>query len=452
MGTPSFRTSKILPAAARKKIFSTPYFLILQISVSLGDTYESRFPMTKSALMSGICFSFLLLLCHPILAQKQAEDYIQKADGQIMTGVILGSFENEQYDQIRFKSGTGESRALGPEEIAGFGFQSGRKFVSIRLPGSEKLEFVQVLLTGKLSLYKANNKFYVNDGREIHELKAFYDRATVAGNETKELKKPYLGTINMLMAGECSAEIYDLLADTKYDDYSLVKLLSKYHYCEGITYEQHLPELAFMRISPVIYGGMTYMSMSPASRPANRKDAFENHVTPLFQVGIKAHQFRNWQRLSVDLSVGYSNFSNTVISEYTSESQYMTAKEVFNSTSITIPAFVNYTWTRAGSFDSYVGIGVNSRFTSFESEFAFIDQTLSHNGVTTIYEKEFTEIKKKMASVSGKFGMVWNFSKKIGILAEVQLDYLPGFYQMNLPFNQASYNQTNTSLLIGLRF
>lgn len=408
--------------------------------------------MNKLSIPSALSYLVCLFLALPLFAQKQADDYIQKADGQIMTGVILGSFENEQYDQIRFKSGTGDSRTLGPEDIAGFGFQSGRKFVSMRLPGSEKLEFVQVLLTGKLTLYKANNKFYVNDGREIHELKAFYDRATVAGKETKELKKPYLGTINMLMAGECSAEIYDLLADTKYDDYSLVKLLSKYHYCEGITYEQHLPELAFVRISPVIYGGMTYMSMSPASRPANRKDAFENHVTPIFQVGIKAHQFRRWKRLSIDVSVGYSKLDNTIISEYTSESQYMTAKEVFSASTITIPAFVNYTWTRAGSFDSYIGIGFNGRFSSLESEFAMIDQTLAHNGVTTIYETEFTSIKKRMTTAAGKVGIVWNFSKKMGLLAELQLDYLPAFYQVNLPFNEASYNQTNTSLLIGLRF
>lgn len=408
--------------------------------------------MNKLSIPSALSYLVCLFLALPLFAQKQADDYILKANGQKETGVILGSFENEQYGQIRFKSGTGDSRTLGPEDIAGFGFQSGRKFVSIRLPGSEKLEFVQVLLTGKLSLYKANNKFYVNDGREIHELKAFYDRATVAGKETKELKKPYLGTINMLMAGECSAEIYDVLADTKYDDYSLVKLLSKYHYCEGITYEQHLPELAFVRISPVIYGGMTYMSMSPASRPANRKDAFENHVTPIFQVGIKAHQFRRWKRLSIDVSVGYSKLDNTIISEYTSESQYMTAKEVFSASTITIPAFVNYTWTRAGSFDSYIGIGFNGRFSSLESEFAMIDQTLAHNGVTTIYETEFTSIKKRMTTAAGKVGIVWNFSKKMGLLAELQLDYLPAFYQVNLPFNEASYNQTNTSLLIGLRF
>lgn len=408
--------------------------------------------MIRLPLFRGLCCSLFLLICHPNFAQKQADDYILKADGQKETGVILGSFENDQYNTVRFRSAAGGTGTFGPGDIQGFGFQSGRKFMAIRLPGSENLEFVQVLLTGKLSLYKANDKFYVNDGREIHELKAFYDKATVAGRETRELKKPYLGTINMLMAGECSAEIYDVLADTKYDDYSLVKLLSKYHYCEGITYEQHLPELPFVRISPVIYGGVTYMSMSPASRPENRKDAFENHQTPIMQIGIKAHQFRRWKRLFIDVSVGYSKLDNTIISEYTSESQYMTAKEVFSASTITIPAFVNYTWTRAGSFDSYIGIGFNSRFSSLESEFAMVDQTLTHNGVTTIYEREFTSINEKMTSAAGKIGVVWNFSKKIGLLAELQLDYLPAFYQVNLPFNEASYNQTNTSLLIGLRF
>jgi hypothetical protein len=429
-----------------------PSFLINAFFGIIGHTYEPQSVMIKFSIPSGLYCIVVLLFFHPTYAQMQSEDYILRSDGKKETGVILGSFENDQYNSIRFRSAGGGTSTFGPGDIQGFGFQSGRKFIAMTLPNSEKLQFVQVLLTGKLSLYKSNDKFYVNDGREIHELKAFYDRATVAGKETKELKKPYLGTINMLMAGECSAEIYDVLADTKYDDYSLVKLLSRYHYCEGATYEQHLPELAFMRISPVLYGGMTYMSMSPASRPDNRKDAFENHMTPLFQVGIRAHQFRRWQRLSIDLSVGYSNLDNTVISEYTSESQYMTAKEVFSASSVTVPVFVNYTWTRAGSFDSYVGIGFNSRFTSMESQFAMIDQTMAHNGITTIYETEFTSIKKRMTTAAGKVGVVWNFSKKMGLLAELQLDYLPAFYQINLPFNEASYNQTNTSFLIGLRF
>jgi hypothetical protein len=81
-----------------------------------------------------------------------------------------------------------------------------------------------------------------------------------------------------------------------------------------------------------------------------------------------------------------------------------------------------------------------------------IDQTMAHNGITTIYETEFTSIKKRMTTAAGKVGVVWNFSKKMGLLAELQLDYLPAFYQINLPFNEASYNQTNTSFLIGLRF
>lgn len=408
--------------------------------------------MTKSALISGIFYSFLLLLCQPIYAQKQADDYILKANGQKETGVILGSFENDQYKTVRFKSATGSTGTFGPGDIQGFGFQSGRKFMSMRLPGSENLEFVQVLLTGKLTLYKWGDLFFVDNGTEITELRAAYEKTTIQGRETRELKKPFLGTLNMLMAGDCSAELYDDLSGTNYDDYSLVSLLSKYHYCQGLAYEQSLPDLPFWRVSPVLMAGMSYMSMSPATRPPGRKDAFENHLTPLFQIGIKAHQFRKWQRLSIDVSVGYTNFDNTVISEYTSESQYMTAKEVFKITTVFVPAFVNYTWARAGSIDSYVGIGINTRFNMFESEFAMVDQTLYHNGITTLYETEFTAVKKRMTNVSGKFGMAWNFSKKMGILAEIQLDYLPGFYQMNLPFNQATYNQTNTSLLVGLRF
>lgn len=382
----------------------------------------------------------------------QSGDYILSLDGTKVYGKIERKFDYDSYDIIRFSKPGEKSKTLSPKDISGFGFDNGWLYVVKKLTEEREAEFVQVLISGKLTLIRSRNIFYIDNGTEVMELVARYEKEEINGREFTELKRPYIGTLNMLMAGDCTNELYQDIFNSNYEEYDFISLLSKYHLCENLAYELHFKKEPFTRVSPVFSAGISSIVLTPAIITGNRKDAFETSIFPIFQIGVKAHQFRKWPRLSMDVAIAYMNQDNTVISEYVSTEQYMTATETYTARAIMVPVTINYTWIRLGKVDSYIGLGVVSNYNKIESEFSIIDQTLNSNGITTLYEEPLTDIKRRFVSPLAKVGSVINLSKTIGLVAEFQVTQNPEVMSVSLPFNVVIYDRLVSSFLIGLRF
>ncbi|MCH6232337.1 hypothetical protein [Cognataquiflexum rubidum] len=382
----------------------------------------------------------------------QSGDFILTLDGTKVYGKIEKKFDYESYDKIRFSKPGEKSKTLFPSDIAGFGLDNGWLYVVKKLTGEREAEFVQVLVSGKLTLIRSRNIFYIDNGTELLELVARYEQEEIKGREFTELKKPYIGTLNMLMAGDCTNELYQDIFNLKYEEYDFISVLSKYHLCENLPYELHFKKEPFTRVSPVVSAGISSIVLTPSIITGNRKDAFETSIFPIFQIGVKAHQFRKWPRLSIDVAIAYMNQDNTVKSEYVSTEQYMTATETYTARAIMVPVTLNYTWIRVGKVDSYIGLGVVSNYNKIESEFSIIDQTLNSNGITTLYEEPLTDIKRRFVSPVAKLGSVINLSKSIGLVAEFQVTQNAEVMSVSLPFNVVIYDRLVSSFLIGLRF
>ncbi|MCS4434295.1 hypothetical protein [Aquiflexum gelatinilyticum] len=385
-------------------------------------------------------------------ATAQSDDYIILKDGSKVYGKIEKKFDYESYDKIRFSKPVEKPKTLFPSDIGGFGFENGWQYLVKKLAEEKEPEFVQVLISGKLTLLRSQNIFYIDNGTDIIELVAHYEEESINGREFSDFKRPYIATLNMLMAGNCTNELYQDIFNLKYEEYGFISVLSKYHLCENLPFELHFKKEPFTRISPVISAGMSSIVLTPSTISGNRKDAFETSIFPIFQIGVKAHQFRKWPRLSMDVSIAYLRQDNTVLSEYVSTEQYMTATENYAASTIMVPVTINYTWIRMGNVDSYIGLGVVSNYNKIESEFSIIDQTLNSTGITTLYEEPLTDIKRRFVSPVAKLGSVINLSKKLALIAEFQITQNSEVMSVSLPFNVVIYDRMVSSLLIGLRF
>jgi hypothetical protein len=399
-----------------------------------------------------ILVSTLHFFGFPHFASAQSDDYIILKDGTKVNGKIEKKFDYESYDKIRFSKQGEKAKTLSPIDIDGFGFENGWQYLVKKLPKNKEPEFVQVLISGKLTLLRSKNIFYIDNGTDIVELEARYEEEAINGREFSEFKRPYIATLNMLMAGNCTNELYQDIFNLKYEEYGLISVLSKYHLCENLPFELHFKKEPFTRISPVVSAGMSSVVLTPSIITGNRKDAFETSVFPIFQIGVKAHQFRKWPRLSMDVSIAYLKQDNTVLSEYVSTEQYMTATENYTASTIMVPVTINYTWIRMGNVDSYIGLGVVSNYNKIESEFSIIDQTLNSTGITTLYEEPLTDIKRRFVSPVAKIGSILNLSEKIALVAEFQITQNSEVMSVSLPFNVVIYDRMVSSILIGLRF
>lgn len=394
----------------------------------------------------------MMFLAFSTLAQENKKDYVILQSGLKVSGQIVRSFDHQHYNSVKFISLLGEENTYLPSQIAGFGLDNGRLFYSVSLPGETVKVFAQQLLTGTLSLLGHKGQYYIDNGRDITYLEAKYQETNVSGKTIVSFRKPYIGTLNILMAGECGAKLGSAISTTQYSEQSLIDILVKYHLCEGIPYEVHVERIPLLKLSPFLMVGAGTISSLVSSRMEARQDAFENKFTPSIIVGLKGYNFRNMPKIGFDFGLGYTKISNVVNSAYENHALRLTGTEEFNISTVLAPFFVNYSIYKNPQIETYLGIGGVYRMNTFKSDFAIQDRTTIYNEVTVLQEKPYVEYRRNIMSPSIKLGGHFKHQNKLGFLLEMQVGYLRDSYTMTLEANTAIYNELMTSILFGIRY
>lgn len=394
----------------------------------------------------------MMFIAFSSLAQENKKDYVILQSGLKVSGQIVRSFDHQNYNSVKFISLLGEENTYLPSQIAGFGLDNGRLFYSVSLPGETEKVFVQQLLTGTLSLMGHKGQYYIDNGREITYLEAKYQETNVSGKTIVSFRKPFIGTLNILMAGECGAKLGSAISTTQYSEQSLIDILVKYHLCEGRPYEVHVERIPMLRLSPFLMVGGNVINSVVSSRKEDRQDAFENKFTPSILVGLKGYNFRNMPKIGFDFGLGYTKISNVVNSAYQNQALKLTGTEEFSISTVLAPFFINYSIYKNSQIETYLGIGGVYRMNTFKSEFAIQDKTTLHNDVTVLQEKPFVDYKKNIMSPSLKLGGHFKHRNKLGFLVEMQVGHLRDSYTMTLEANTAIYNELMTSILFGIRY
>ncbi|TXE02523.1 hypothetical protein [Algoriphagus aquimarinus] len=134
-------------------------------------------------------------------ASGQASDFIITNNGTKLFGVIQRNFDYTEYDKVIFEASNGGNTYL-PAELKAFGLDNGQFFMSKRLPDSSELEFVQILFSGNLQLDYKKGKYYIDNGLEIQELRAYYEDITVDGEKRRRSIKLYISILKITTVRE----------------------------------------------------------------------------------------------------------------------------------------------------------------------------------------------------------------------------------------------------------
>lgn len=370
-----------------------------------------------------------------------------------MYGTIVNTYDFNNVKTIKFRQNRGKAIEYGPDQIAAFGLENGRFFISRKLPNQEGLTFFQVILSGKLSLLKQKSTFYIENDYEIVPL-INSDQNPVGGKDPyhRYNKRPYTGTLNLLLAGECGNHLIFPVMQSSYNETSLLSILAKYHECEGLEYKIHVTEMPLMRLSPVVTGGIALIGQNYYPVNPNHILLFDRNAFPMFQAGFKLHQFRKAPRLAFDLAVGYINKDNTLNFQLSDPEGLTTGTQTYRSSSLLVPIFVDYALFKVGSIGTYFGVGGVIRNTKFESDFAIVDHTLFANSITTVTEEQFFFNEDKGFAPAIKLGAHINQGGKVGLLSEIQLDYQSNTREINFPATTTIYKQFTWSFLFSVIF
>jgi hypothetical protein len=388
-----------------------------------------------------------------LYAQEEGNDFVILNSGEKIYGEIIREFDQTHYTSVNFISkNSSENLIYKPRDIKAFGLDNGWLFLSKLLPGIQEEVFAQKLLTGNLTLLSYKGNFYVEDAKEITLLAPEYKQEEIQGRSIEELKKPYIGSLNILMAGSCGISLSNQINRTNYAEQDLIEIISKFHLCEGREYEVHVEQIKRVRVSPFFGAGYAMFQTSVNDRVNGRRDVLEKDGMPFIMGGVKVYQFRNLPKVGFDLGLGLAFMNNTLDAEYINPEVTYTGTEEFRLTSLMLPVFVNYSIAKKRGVESYVGLGGVLRFNALHSTFAIQDRTTNYNAITLLQETPFVEWKEVMVNPALKLGTHFQAEKSIGFLFEIQLEYAASAFSADLGLNKSTYNQLLGSLMFSIRY
>ncbi|SFT91064.1 hypothetical protein SAMN04489724_2744 [Algoriphagus locisalis] len=356
-----------------------------------------------------------------------SSDFIITQDGSKIFGEIAHDYDYSDYEEVTFDI-KGNVKTYFPSDLQAFGLENGRFFMCKRLPDSPILEFVQILFSGKLQLDFRKGKYYLDNGKQIQQLRVVKKTLSVGVMSNTRRIKVHSAILKNATLGKCQEELKYLIenADVKENDF--IEILEKYHNCEGLPYKIHLDKIPVAKIS-FTFGLGTGMQFLHKNNPVGRKSSLEN---PLFYqgfIGLRIHEFRTSPKISVDLRAEYQQSSTSWKIDESNASLIVTGSSTFDQKTLAFPVSLNYSVFKTEQVDIYFGAKAGLLFNKVESDEGTISVTYTHNNKTDISYAPIVDYSKLVLVPGVKIGANFSMGAEKKLFAEIQADYAFNMYQ-----------------------
>lgn len=220
-----------------------------------------------------IGFFFLLLLSAGVSSLQASnsfkEGYYISQEGDTINGLVKVQPREQLGIKCLFKSDhAGTLQELEPNGILGYGFVGGKVFRSKTLKYTsevEKLVFFELLLSGRLNLYRYRDRFFLEYGADntFKELISSTSTTNVGYRVFKESNREYVDVLSEAM-GDCDYLKSYLVGGRRrieIEERPLMKLVNEYHNCVKETTVQPDPRPASrISIGSLVGVGQTALS------------------------------------------------------------------------------------------------------------------------------------------------------------------------------------------------
>lgn len=381
-----------------------------------------------------------------------SEDWVILLSGVKIFGKVQSKYDEATYQSLVFSS-AGQTSTYFPKDLQAFGLANDRFFLTKTVPGEVESKFVQVLVSGALQLNFYNNRYFVDNGIELLELKAFYAQGQIDGNKLKRYVKAYISTLKIQMAGACGTKLNDQIEKTKMEELEFVKLFEAYHECNGLPYTSHINSVKFLEVSPVLMGGIGNVTLLDRSVENGQKNSLYNTISYRLQGGLRLHDFRKFPRISLDVRLGVELLNTTFQSRFESPGVVaIKADEEFQETSYFIPISFNYSVYRKNETDIYLGLVGAAWYSSINSSSSIISEEFIDSNRTNLYNREIVEGVDRLFVPGLKLGMNFPLGNRMRLFAETQYDLLLDYYTINVLAKRSSFSKSGVSIQVGIEF
>lgn len=177
----------------------------------------------------------LLIMIGNSFGQKDFRNgFIITLEHDTIKGQLDYRSNSKNYKSCIFKSEYVEKEYY-PTQILGFGYVNDKYFTSQITPNS----FVEVLVTGRMSLYKSIDKYLIKKGTAFYDLKNLItEQADIDGKIGTNKDYRWRGLLTYLV-GDCLDNSSKLTSGISLDEKSLTQLLVAYNKCSGKAFTEY---------------------------------------------------------------------------------------------------------------------------------------------------------------------------------------------------------------------
>lgn len=158
--------------------------------------------------------------------------FIITLENDTINGLVLYRSNSRNYESCIFKVDARES-AYEPKQISGFGYVNDKFFSSRIMDGA----FVEVLVTGAISLYKSEDRYLIRKDTAIFDLEATVEEIEMDGRTSMKEDTRWRGIISYLIS-DCLENPNSLTFNLKFDEKSLTQLIVQYNKCTGTEFTE----------------------------------------------------------------------------------------------------------------------------------------------------------------------------------------------------------------------
>jgi hypothetical protein len=368
----------------------------------------------------AISFLGLLLLVFFTTANAQngyREGFVLTLKGDTIIGQIDYKIKKLNYESISFTTGS-EEKILQPVEILGFGFEN-EKFYSSRILRNY---FVEVLIEGKLSLYKYQDEYLIRKDGKTYFIRHQMTQLNDAGNIIWVDDTRWKGIISFLI-NDCQTEGGVDIESIDIREKSLVKLVENYNQCSGQPYDVYKIDKPWTKFNAGISIGMIHSNLSVRNEDHEYMDDSYTDVLPSIGAIFHLSSPRITERVVFQGEVYYSesNFASLINVNGIVLMNYYETRIAFST--ISIPLSIKYVIPeRAIGMSIQAGMNID---VNFDAEATLYSEEKVDNIITTNPASDAFEISRQQFGVWGGLGLHKSIK---GLTTEIGLRYfvMPG--------------------------
>lgn len=415
-------------------------------------------------------FFLLTALCtsNIVLAQSDfRKGYIITLENDTINGLIDYRDGTKNFETCSFKKNENDEIVdYRPSKLNGYRFKDDKYFKPRRIEnqdGYQEYAFLEVLISGSVSLYKHKSTFFIEKGdSSFHKLETETIETFSNGEKKQRVSKKYLGILSFLLS-DCS-ELRKEIQSVGLSEGPLMKIVKKYHKLQNLEYSIYRAKQPTLKLSIGIYTGVNISNTKFSSERNNFNHLVEGNFengTPI--IGLNFNLF--FPRFSGKISflTGFSYLSQDYFSSHKVVKSPITE---INDVSmqikqLKIPFGFQYTFTKR-KFTPYINLGL-STIINIQSSASWIQDSENNNVVVTKEENPLA-LKSTQIGFWGGLGVSKAISPKLDAFFELRYEltntesnFEDGFININgnssfFSADQYTSTSTNIQFSIGINY